>query len=105
MKPLETNPNPQRYTPEMLAEMLEAADRRINTLSREVERSIGARTAAPTGHDTPRPYQRPAAAPVSSPNPVRLPAMPDVRAAVSRLTARWWRHGLGVVARVRSPKR
>ena len=99
MKPLETNPNAERYTPEMLAKMLEAADRRIDTLSREVERSIGARTSALNGsHDTAPAHQRPVAGRVSSLNRFRLPAMPGVRAAVSRLTARWWRHGLGVVA-------
>jgi hypothetical protein len=97
----------------MLAEMLEAADRRINVLTREVERSIGARTQAPdAGHATPA-HVPPTVAPVSVRRlklpaiplklptiplklpaiPLRLPEMPDVRAAASRLTARWWRHG------------
>ena len=98
MKPLEPNPNAQPYTPEMLAELLEAADRRINTLSREVERSIGSRTSAlNAGFDTAAAHRPPAAPPVS-PSRLRLPALPEVRAVVSRLTARWWRHGLGVVA-------
>jgi hypothetical protein len=100
-------PNPKNYTPEMLAELLEAADRRINVLSREVERSIGSRTSAVNaGRDTPTAHL-PTAAPPASPSRLRLPAlpdgfrlpaMPDVKAAVSKLTARWWRQGLGVVA-------
>ena len=98
MKPLEPNPNAQPCTPEMLAELLEAADRRINTLSREVERSIGSRTSAlNAGFDTAAAHRPPAAPPVS-PSRLRLPALPEVRAVVSRLTARWWRHGLGAVA-------
>ena len=98
MKPLEPNPNAQPYTPAMLAELLEAADRRINTLSREVERSIGSRTSAlNAGFDTAAAHRPPAAPPVS-PRRLRLPALPEVRAVVSRLTARWWRHGLGVLA-------
>jgi hypothetical protein len=95
VKPLEPNSNAKPYTPEMLAELLEAADRRINALSREVERSIGSRTSA--ANAGPPAHHAPAAPPVS-PSRLRFPAMPEVRAAVSRLTARWWRHGVGVVA-------
>ena len=98
MKPQEPNPDTQPYTPEILAELLAAADRRINALSREVERSIGSRTSTPSDGYGAAP--QPATPPVSpvSPSRLKLPAMPDVRAVVSRLTARWWRQGLGVVA-------
>jgi hypothetical protein len=95
----ELNPDEPRFTPERLAELLEAADRRINALSVEVERSLGARTStfsSPTPH--PPANLPPPATPPATPGRLRLPAVPEVKAVVSRLTARWWRQGLGVIA-------
>jgi hypothetical protein len=86
---VKSNIESEPFTSEQLAELIEASDRRITALGREVERCL-ART---TRRDDAR---NPVQLSLPQPPPSRRWQPRDLKAAVSRLTARWWQSAIAI---------
>ncbi len=94
---MKSNIEREPVTSEQLAELIEASDRRITALGHEVDRCL-ARTIR--RDDARKPVQLPLQQPPPSrrwqPRIFGTVTGVDLKAAVSRLTARWWQSGITI---------